>query len=119
MAGDITAVIKQLDAAAKAGTATGELVLSAANVAELGRFVVTRDPNDIGAFRTPSLRNVAMTAPYMHDGSVATLEEAVEREIYYRSLARGRPITLTVDEQRQLLAFLRALTVQRTDETPH
>ncbi len=47
-------------------------------------FVVTLSPADIGKFRTPSLRNVALTAPYMHDGSVATLEEAIELEANYR-----------------------------------
>jgi cytochrome c peroxidase len=44
----------------------------------LGRFIVTRQPKDIGAFKTPQLRNVALTAPYMHDGSQATLLEVVE-----------------------------------------
>lgn len=49
------------------------LITTDPDVAALGRFVVTRDPRDIGAFRTPSLRNVAQTAPYMHDGGIATL----------------------------------------------
>jgi cytochrome c peroxidase len=79
-------------------------------VAALGRFLVTRDPADIGKFRTPSLRNVALTAPYMHDGSVATLEEAVERELYYRSRLQGRPLVLTPAEKADLVAFLRSLT---------
>lgn len=87
-----------------------ERILSDRAVAELGRFAVTRRPQDLGAFRTPSLYNVAETAPYMHDGSIATLQEAVEREIYYRSLARGRPISLTVEEQRQIVAFLHTLS---------
>lgn len=43
-----------------------------------GRYDVTRNPNDLGAFKTPSLRNVALTAPYMHNGSIATLREAVK-----------------------------------------
>jgi cytochrome c peroxidase len=79
-------------------------------VAALGRFLVTRDPADIGKFRTPSLRNVALTAPYMHDGSVATLEEAVERELYYRGRLQGRPLVLTPAEKEDLVAFLRSLT---------
>ena len=79
-------------------------------VAALGRFLVTRDPADIGKFRTPSLRNVALTAPYMHDGSVATLEEAVERELYYRGRLQGRPLVLTPAEKADLVAFLRSLT---------
>jgi cytochrome c peroxidase len=45
---------------------------------DLGRFVVTSEDKDRGAFKTPTVRNVAMTAPYMHDGSQITLEEVVE-----------------------------------------
>jgi cytochrome c peroxidase len=85
-------------------------ILEDAAVASLGRFLVTRQARDIGKFRTPSLRNVAITAPYMHDGSVATLEEALERELYYRGLSGDRPIILTPDEKRAIVAFLRALT---------
>jgi len=43
-----------------------------------GRFVVTKKPEDYGAFKTPTLRDIARTAPYMHDGSVKTLEDVVE-----------------------------------------
>ncbi|HEX9627797.1 MAG TPA: cytochrome c peroxidase [Acidiferrobacterales bacterium] len=86
------------------------VVLQDPELAQLGRFLVTHDPRDIGKFKTPSLRNVALTAPYMHDGSVATLEEAVEREIYYRGLTSGRPVVLTPDEKRELVSFLRSLT---------
>lgn len=85
------------------------VVLSDAELAALGRFLVTRDPRDIGKFRTPGLRRVSRTAPYMHDGSVATLEEALDRELYYRSLVLGSPISLTLDEREDLLRFLRAL----------
>lgn len=81
-----------------------------AAIAALGRFNVTGDPADIGKYRTPTLRNVALTAPYMHDGSVATLEEAVELELYYRSVQQGRPIVLTAPEKADLVAFLRSLT---------
>jgi cytochrome c peroxidase len=90
--------------------AKGELIVARADIAALGRFVVTRRAADIGKFKTPSLRNVAVTGPYMHDGSVATLEDAVEREIYYRSHARGVPTVLTPQEKSDLVAFLRALT---------
>ena len=44
-----------------------------ADFTELGRFIATRQPKDIGAFKTPGLRDIALTAPYMHDGSEATL----------------------------------------------
>lgn len=85
-------------------------ITSDPEVAGLGRFAVTLKPMDVGRFRTPSLRNVALTAPYMHDGSVPTLAEAVEREVYYRGLEAGRPLVLTPREKADLVAFLKALT---------
>jgi cytochrome c peroxidase len=85
-------------------------VLSDPDMAALGRFVVTLDPKDIGKFKTPSLRNVAITAPYMHDGSVPTLAEAVDLEVYYRSTEDGRPLILTAGEKSELVAFLESLT---------
>lgn len=45
---------------------------------DLGRFEITQDPADRWAYRTPGLRNVALTGPCMHDGSLATLEEVVD-----------------------------------------
>jgi len=95
------------------GHSVAEIVLSDADIAELGRFVVTLQPSDIGKFRTPSLRNVALTAPYMHDGSVDTLEAAIDQEIYYRTAQSGRPLILTPQEKADLVAFLRSLTSQR------
>jgi cytochrome c peroxidase len=92
-----------------AGTRTDTLIPADAGIAELGRFVLTLDPVDIGKFRTPSLRNVALTAPYMHDGSIATLEEAVDRELYDHA-GDGRPLILTPLEKTDLVAFLRSLT---------
>jgi cytochrome c peroxidase len=86
-------------------------------LAALGRFVVSRKATDIGKFRTPSLRNVELTAPYMHDGSVATLEEAVNLEVYYRGVQAGRPLILTVGEKDELVAFLRALTSPNLKKT--
>jgi cytochrome c peroxidase len=85
-------------------------IISDPEVADLGRFAVTLKPLDIGKFRTPTLRNVALTAPYMHDGSVPTLGEAVDREVYYRGLESGRPLVLTPREKADLVAFLEALT---------
>ncbi len=84
-------------------------------VPEDGRFAVTGDPRDRGRFKTPTLRGVALTAPYMHDGSLATLEEVVE---FYR---RGgnpsenldpalRPLELSDRDAANLVAFLRALS---------
>ena len=87
-----------------------------ADVAALGRFVVTHSPADMGMFRTPSLRYVADTAPYMHDGSVATLEDAVDQEIYWRGLSSGQQLSLTVRERVELIAFLRALSLDKDQE---
>jgi cytochrome c peroxidase len=78
---------------------------------------VTGDPADMGRFRAPTLRNVAVTAPYMHDGSVATLGEVLE--LYSRGgraatspLKSPRLTGFTLDdgEKRDLLAFLDSLT---------
>lgn len=91
------------------GGAVGDRVATHADEAQLGRFNVTLDPADIGLFRTPSLRGVYRTAPYMHDGSVPTLEDAIDREIYYRSLQAGRPLNLSVEERLDLAEFLRSL----------
>lgn len=113
VAGTITDMVGRLDAIEQQAHPVGQAILTDADIAGLGRFAITRKPGDLGAFRTPSLRNVTLTAPYMHDGSVATLEQAVEREIYYRSLALGRPISLTVEEQSQLVAFLSALNAEQ------
>ena len=80
-----------------------------------GRFKISGLPQDRGAFKAPTLREVARTAPYIHDGSLATLEDVVA---YYD---RGgnpnpgldadlRPLHLTSDEKQALAAFLRSLT---------
>lgn len=81
----------------------------------LGRWIVTREPRDIGAFKTPGLRNVALTAPYMHDGSIKTLEEVME--FYNRggepnpNLDGGmRPLNLTKEEIADIIEFLKSLT---------
>lgn len=95
-----------------------QLITADADVATLGRFSVTKDPRDIGKFRTPSLRNVALTPPYMHDGSVPTLEAAIDSEIYYRSLEQGRPLILTPTEKADLIAFLDALTSRNAMSDP-
>ncbi|MFN9456607.1 MAG: cytochrome-c peroxidase, partial [Acidobacteriota bacterium] len=78
---------------------------------DLGRFAVTRRLEDRGAFKTPSLRQVAETPPYLHDGSKASLEEVVE----FYDQGKGsdpeiRPLGLTAEEKRQLVALLRAFT---------
>jgi len=82
------------------------------DIAALGRFVVTHRAGDVGLFRTPSLRYVANTAPFMHDGSVSTLAGAVDQEIYWRGLASGQPLSLTVHERGDLVAFLKAISLE-------
>jgi len=96
-------------------------VLTEVSASELGRFAVTEEWRDIGAFKTPTLRNVALTAPYMHDGSQATLEKVVdfynnggrvEREDPVNDFQSGgvRPLELTEEEKADLVAFMKALT---------
>ena len=92
------------------GAPLGRDVLNDPDLAELGRFVVTLDPHDVGAFKTPGLRNVALTAPYMHDGSVPTLAEAVDLEVYSRGARDARPLILTPVQRADLVAFLQSLT---------
>lgn len=84
-------------------------------LADEGRFVVTKDPADHGAFKTPSLRDVAKRPPYMHDGSLPTLRAVVEH--YNRGgnknpslSARVVPLGLTDQEMDAVVAFLEALT---------
>lgn len=80
-----------------------------------GRFAITHADEDRGAFKTPTLREVGRTAPYMHDGSLATLEDVVD---YYD---RGgnpnpyldpdlRPLQLSAQEKKELVAFLKSLS---------
>jgi cytochrome c peroxidase len=84
-------------------------------VAEPGRMAVTGEAADRGRFKTPSLRGVAHTAPYMHDGSLATLSDVVE---YYRTGGVPHPeldpalepLDLTEREAAGLVAFLEALS---------
>lgn len=81
----------------------------------LGRFLITGNPVDIGAFRTPSLRNVELTAPYFHDGSAATLADVIEfyarggRENPNRDWEMG-PLDLDRSERSDLIEFLKSLT---------
>jgi cytochrome c peroxidase len=90
--------------------ALNALVVSDPQIASLGRFVVTRNPRDIGLFKTPSLRNVALTGPYLHDGTIATLDEVVDAELYSRTGAIRSPIVLTVQQKVDLIEFLNALS---------
>ena len=94
-----------------------------------GLFDMTGERRDMGRFKAPTLRNVAVTAPYMHDGSIATLDEVIDH--YQRGgrlIEEGpnagdgrvspfksefvRPFELSADERRDLIAFLESLTDQ-------
>lgn len=91
------------------GGALGDRVATHADEAQLGHFAASHRVADIETFATPSLREVRFTAPYMHDGSVPTLDAAVDREVYYRGLDSGYPIGLTAQERADLMAFLQTL----------
>lgn len=75
-----------------------------------GRFEVTGNPRDRHAYKTPSLRNVALTAPYMHDGSIATLAGVIDFYASRVGCAVERKVELSPQDRRQLLAFLNSLT---------
>jgi cytochrome c peroxidase len=82
---------------------------------DLGRVAVTKNEKDMGAFKTPTVRNAALTAPYMHDGSVATLEEVVE---WYDKGGHAnphlsdkiKPLKLTPQEKADLVEFMKSCT---------
>jgi cytochrome c peroxidase len=87
---------------------------------DLGLYEITESPNDRWKYRTPTLRNVALTAPYMHNGSISTLREVID--FYDRGGINNelldpllQPLRLSDEESRQLLAFLQALTGDNVD----
>jgi cytochrome c peroxidase len=90
-------------------------------IGELGRFAVTRYRADIGAFKTPGVRNVGITAPYMHDGSMTTLWDVMD---HYNKGGEANPyldggiepLDLSDAEVNQLVAFLFTLTDDRFAE---
>jgi cytochrome c peroxidase len=106
----LPALVAELKAAALRGNELGDRIARDASWAALGRYATSGDARDLGAFRTPSLRNVAVTAPYMHDGSIADLRAAVDHEVYYLNLSNPKPIVLTQAEREQIVAFLTTLT---------
>ena len=88
-----------------------------------GRMAVTKEKADLGAYKTPTVRNAALTGPYMHDGSQKTLRDvidhyekaAAERERHPNLSILMRPFKLTDPEKADLEAFMRALTGDRRD----
>lgn len=99
----------------KQGKSIGLLNLTEIQLSELGRFNVTGFSGDIGKFKSPTLRNIALTAPYMHDGSMETLAEVID---YYDTGGHKNPfldaaifpLNFTEQEKQDLEAFLRSLT---------
>ena len=100
-----------------------------------GVYEITSKPTDMGRFKAPTLRNIALTAPYMHDGSIATLEEVIDhyqkggRTIHTGELAgigstnpfKSEFISgfkLSESEKQDLLAFLRSLTDEEFIKNP-
>ena len=93
----------------------------------LGTFEYTKSPKDVGKFKAPTLRNIAVTAPYMHDGSIASLDEVLDhyaaggrtiRSGPYAGTGHDNPnkdpliggFTLTAQDRRNLIEFLKSLT---------
>jgi len=105
----------------RAGADVDVTVLTQKTMSELGRFAVTENVTEVGAFKTPSLRNIEVTAPYMHDGSLETLADVVD---FYNNggrvkesdplsdfLSGGiRSLDLSKSEKKDLVEFMEALT---------
>ncbi len=119
---EIETMAKAFARAKDAGTNVDVAVLSNRDASELGRFAVDERWAEIGAFKTPTLRNIELTAPYMHDGSLATLEEVVDHYNNGGKLQAGdpapsgflsggiRPLELSDQQKADLVAFMEALT---------
>ncbi len=108
-------VLGALVSAVRQGKDPDKVAMTDAQRSELGRFKVTKELADLGRFKTPSLRNIALTAPYMHDGSIKTLEEVIEhydqggnKSPYVD--AKIFPLHLTEQEKADLVAFMKSLT---------
>jgi cytochrome c peroxidase len=89
-----------------------------------GTIDISGDPRDMGKFRAPTLRNIAITAPYMHDGSIATLEEVLD---HYAAGGRHHSkltsefvpgFILTPEEKQDVIAFLQSLTDEKLLKDP-
>lgn len=115
------AVAEAFIKAKHAGADVDKTVLMEKDASELGRFAVTEGLSEVGAFKTPTLRNIALTEPYMHDGSLKTLEDTVE---FYNNggrlkeddpvspfLSGGiRALKLSDQEKLDLVEFLKSLS---------
>jgi cytochrome c peroxidase len=112
--------IKELAAGGNTTEIKDRLALET-DFSELGRFVVTMDRTDVGAFRTPQLRNIGVTAPYMHDGTLTTLWDVMD---HYNKGGEANPyldggiepLALTEPEVAALVAFMFTLSDARFAE---
>ncbi len=111
----LTPVLDEFIVGVNQGKNPEEIPLTAVQHSELGRFTVTKVLADIGRFKTPTLRNIALTAPYMHDGSLKTLEEVIDH--YDKGGDKNRfidtkifPLHLSQQEKADLLEFMKSLT---------
>jgi cytochrome c peroxidase len=89
------------------------------NLNDSGRYFITRDLSDLGKFKTPGLRNIALTAPYMHNGMFKTLEEVVEYysntnrivpDAFNKDASLQKPIKFSDRDKKDLVAFLKTLS---------
>ena len=115
------ALARQIQGMAQQGTLTESAIdklALAEGFSELGRFLVTRQPKDLGAFKTSPLRDIELTAPYMHNGSLKTLREVLD---LYNKGGEPNPnldggiikLDLTEPEINDLEEFLKTLTSDR------
>jgi cytochrome c peroxidase len=125
---DVGDLVPRFLAAAANSEQVDKAVLSNPKVSELGRFAVTKTLDEIGGFKTSTLRNVAITAPFMHDGSLKTLRDVVDhynnggvtnpKDHVNDFLSGGiRPLNLTDQEKTDLVSFLEALTSPQFAQT--
>ena len=121
IAGSEEAVVKAHMEARSKGATVGDEVLTKEKTSELGRLVVSGALQDMGGFKTPTLRNIAKTAPYGHDGSLAKLEDVVtfynnggrvkDTDPFSPYLDGGiRPLKLSKEQEADLVEFLKTLT---------
>ncbi len=116
-------VLKNLIKHLKQEKTIDEFALTQQQISELGRFKHTQIIEDIGKFKTPTLRNISLTAPYMHDGRFWTLDDVLD---HYQSGVQNNPtldpqlklsdtefgISLTDDDKTKIIQFLHTLTDQ-------
>lgn len=112
---DLALLLSRAEAALESHPEQG---VQAPELQELGRFLVTGESTDVGSFRTAPLRNVGVTAPYMHDGALETLQDVVDHYAGGGSPhpfldARLRPLRLQPRDAEDLVAFLLTLTDER------